>query len=210
MCEEGFGEYLHSDAWRGCVCSRCWTWQLIPVYSLLFRRGEEFTIPSSVRETSSSASTGLVSESSFSDTYCSPPRPLPYDDPRYSRLQRDRLVSQREKSSNNFEEESQPLRGHGDTDIKLKNREDEQSGSELEGESKLCYPSSLKHGATYDYYSYEEEDVCPTCLEEYTSDNPRIVTQCSHHFHLGCIYEWMERSESCPVCGKMMVFDETS
>jgi hypothetical protein len=29
------------------------------------------------------------------------------------------------------------------------------------------------------------------------------MTKCSHHFHLGCIYEWMERSESCPVCGKV-------
>lgn len=29
------------------------------------------------------------------------------------------------------------------------------------------------------------------------------MTGCSHHFHLGCIYEWMERSESCPICGKV-------
>ncbi|KAF9624430.1 hypothetical protein IFM89_011438 [Coptis chinensis] len=39
-------------------------------------------------------------------------------------------------------------------------------------------------------------------LAEYTPENPKIITRCSHHFHLGCIYEWMERSESCPVCGK--------
>ncbi|CAI0454463.1 unnamed protein product [Linum tenue] len=36
------------------------------------------------------------------------------------------------------------------------------------------------------------------------------MTKCSHHFHLGCIYEWMERSDSCPVCGKVMAFDETT
>ncbi|KAK3284844.1 hypothetical protein CYMTET_7527 [Cymbomonas tetramitiformis] len=54
----------------------------------------------------------------------------------------------------------------------------------------------------------EEEECCPTCLEEYTDDNPRIITKCSHHFHLGCIYEWMERSTRCPVCDKEMVFDE--
>lgn len=40
-------------------------------------------------------------------------------------------------------------------------------------------------------------------LAEYTPENPKITTQCSHHFHLGCIYEWMERSESCPICGKV-------
>ncbi|XP_074290156.1 E3 ubiquitin-protein ligase At3g02290-like [Silene latifolia] len=61
----------------------------------------------------------------------------------------------------------------------------------------------------YFYSSYEDEDVCPTCLEDYTEENPKIVTKCSHHFHLGCIYEWMERSENCPVCGKTMAFDES-
>ncbi|KVH96362.1 Zinc finger, RING/FYVE/PHD-type [Cynara cardunculus var. scolymus] len=50
--------------------------------------------------------------------------------------------------------------------------------------------------------SEDEEDVCPICLEEYTSENPRIVTKCSHHYHLSCIYEWNERSETCPVCSK--------
>ncbi|XP_047318986.1 E3 ubiquitin-protein ligase RHF2A-like [Impatiens glandulifera] len=54
-------------------------------------------------------------------------------------------------------------------------------------------------GYTHVFSSTEEEEVCPTCLEEYTPENPKIVTNCSHHFHLGCIYEWMERSESCPV-----------
>lgn len=42
----------------------------------------------------------------------------------------------------------------------------------------------------------------PSCAE-YTPENPKIMTKCSHHFHLGCIYEWMERSDSCPVCGKV-------
>ncbi|KAG8384571.1 hypothetical protein BUALT_Bualt04G0131600 [Buddleja alternifolia] len=45
---------------------------------------------------------------------------------------------------------------------------------------------------------------------EYTTENPKIITKCSHHFHLGCIYEWMERSDNCPVCGKVMAFDETT
>jgi len=38
---------------------------------------------------------------------------------------------------------------------------------------------------------------------EYTPDNPKIITKCCHHFHLGCIYEWMERSDTCPICGKV-------
>ncbi|KAL4319586.1 hypothetical protein GQ457_18G024400 [Hibiscus cannabinus] len=56
------------------------------------------------------------------------------------------------------------------------------------------------------YGSSEDEDVCPTCFEEYDPGNPRIVLQCSHSYHLGCIYEWMERSANCPICGKVMCF----
>ncbi|GJV24404.1 E3 ubiquitin protein ligase-like protein isoform X1 [Tanacetum coccineum] len=36
----------------------------------------------------------------------------------------------------------------------------------------------------------------------YTMEKLKIVTKCSHHFPVGCIYEWMEISEHCCVCGK--------
>lgn len=58
-----------------------------------------------------------------------------------------------------------------------------------------------------DVLTTEEEDVCPTCLEEYDLENPRIITNCKHHFHLSCIYEWMERSDTCPICEEIMMFD---
>eukprot|EP00898_Chlorokybus_atmophyticus_P000556 jgi/Chlat1/1500/Chrsp12S02030 len=57
--------------------------------------------------------------------------------------------------------------------------------------------------------SLQDEDCCPTCLEGYTTENPRIETECGHHYHLGCIYEWMERSQQCPVCSKEMRFSES-
>ncbi|GAB4861710.1 Probable E3 ubiquitin-protein ligase rhb1a [Ancistrocladus abbreviatus] len=53
----------------------------------------------------------------------------------------------------------------------------------------------------------EEEDVCPICLEEYDAENPKMITNCEHDFHLSCILDWMERSDSCPVCDKEMIFD---
>uniref|UniRef100_A0A6N2MUK5 RING-type E3 ubiquitin transferase n=1 Tax=Salix viminalis TaxID=40686 RepID=A0A6N2MUK5_SALVM len=74
----------------------------------------------------------------------------------------------------------------------------------------------------------EEEDACPICLEgrsiikvmpammcsypkvisqrcllphaEYDLENPKHITKCEHHFHLSCILEWMERSDTCPIC----------
>ncbi|RLM80675.1 E3 ubiquitin-protein ligase [Panicum miliaceum] len=54
----------------------------------------------------------------------------------------------------------------------------------------------------------DEEDVCPICLEEYDEENPRSMTKCEHHFHLCCILEWMERSDTCPVCDQITLIDE--
>lgn len=88
-----------------------------------------------------------------------------------------------------------------------------------EKESEKCCPESsmsflsskVERPSCYcGYSSSEDEDVCPTCLEEYTPENPKIVTKCSHHYHLSCIYEWLERSETCPVCGRIMLFDDTN
>ncbi|KPI83115.1 hypothetical protein ABL78_7864 [Leptomonas seymouri] len=46
----------------------------------------------------------------------------------------------------------------------------------------------------------EEPDVCCICLEEYSVDNPMLRGECQHHFHLACLMEWKQRSNSCPMC----------
>lgn len=170
----------------------------------------------------SSASPALL-DSASNDVYhsISVPRAVAYDgDQRYSRLQRDGLVSRRDKSTAHLQEESQPLRRTTSTseieplgsNIKRRN------GAESEEDCKIVHqlepagkPSITKviHGLDYKLRLSEDEDVCPTCLDEYTLENPKIMTGCSHHFHLGCIYEWMERNESCPICGKEMEFCES-
>ncbi|KAE8660478.1 Detected protein of confused Function [Hibiscus syriacus] len=55
----------------------------------------------------------------------------------------------------------------------------------------------------------EEEDACPICLEEYDTENPKLITKCEHHYHLSCVLEWMERSDTCPMCDQEMIFDQT-
>eukprot|EP00878_Enallax_costatus_P015792 GHUV01016549.1.p1 GENE.GHUV01016549.1~~GHUV01016549.1.p1 ORF type:complete len:109 (+),score=30.55 GHUV01016549.1:496-822(+) len=50
----------------------------------------------------------------------------------------------------------------------------------------------------------EDEDFCPTCLEAYTDDNPKIFTRCGHAFHMQCIYAWLERKNTCPLCESPM------
>jgi large subunit ribosomal protein L7Ae len=113
----------------------------------------------------------------------------------------------KEKGCSNSHEESESL-----MTAKLKGCSTCEDGSkEYHSRSSMKVSSTtVAAGFTYSYSSSEDEDVCPTCLEEYTTENPKIVLHCSHHYHLGCIYEWMERSENCPVCGKVMSFDETN
>ncbi|CAI9109901.1 OLC1v1009827C4 [Oldenlandia corymbosa var. corymbosa] len=188
-------------------------------YTSLIHRDDHLAIASSTQAATSLSSTASL-DNSLSDMYRSPPRPLPYDaDPRFFRLQRDGLVSRREKGSSHSHEETEPLR-RSEVDEDSESPSTGGKWNECAGvdESKEYNSrSSLKlsavkttTGFAHIYSSSsDDEDVCPTCLEEYTTENPKIVTKCSHHFHLGCIYEWMERSDSCPVCGKVMAFDET-
>ncbi|XP_031490411.1 E3 ubiquitin-protein ligase At3g02290-like [Nymphaea colorata] len=210
--------YSNGSMYRHCICLRCFIQQLLHAYTSLFQHGEN-RVASPNQGATPLAAAGLVSASvdnSLSGIYRSPPRPLPYDaDSRYARLQRDGLVSRREKASSHFHEESEPLRSSSSGAVE--SIQEKRNGADYEGHSKIvCSDSSGRHllakvasGVTYMFPSSEDEDVCPTCLEEYTPEDPKIMTQCSHHFHLGCIYEWMERSDNCPVCGKEMVFSES-
>lgn len=217
---EDFEDYLNpnSSVYRNCICLSCFIQNLLNVYTSLFRRGEVHAIPSSIQGAAALTSSASF-DSMLSDVYRSPPRPLPYDsDSRYFRLQRDGLVSQREKGSSHLHEESEPLRSENDVDSDSLGTGEKWNGATCEeGLKERRSRSSLKLSSTKPtsgvglyYSSAEDEDICPTCLEEYSPENPKILTNCSHHFHLACIYEWMERSESCPVCGKVMSFDETA
>ncbi|CAN1826723.1 E3 ubiquitin-protein ligase At3g02290 [Linum perenne] len=209
----------NSSVYRNCMCLSCFLQYFLHVYTSLFRRGEVHSVSSSIQGTASLNSPASL-DNSLADMYRSPPRPLPYDaDPRYFRLQRDGLVSRREKGSSHSHEEAEPLRSdNDDDDSEYYSTGDKWKASACEEGSKEQRPrSSLKlssakssSGIGYIYSSSEDEEVCPTCLEviifpcvEYTPENPKIMTKCAHHFHLGCIYEWMERSDSCPVCGKV-------
>ncbi|TVU27665.1 hypothetical protein EJB05_19161 [Eragrostis curvula] len=84
-------------------------------------------------------------------------------------------------------------------DIKSKTDEEQES-------LKVDEYESCKKGASEN--KPDEEDVCPICLEEYDEENPRSITKCQHHFHLCCILEWMERSDTCPVCDQITLIDE--
>uniref|UniRef100_A0A1J3HS17 RING-type E3 ubiquitin transferase n=1 Tax=Noccaea caerulescens TaxID=107243 RepID=A0A1J3HS17_NOCCA len=211
---------------RNCPCPRCLVNNFLNLYLSLFRRGETRSLPSSLQATTTVSMTSSTSYDNFmSNTFHSTPRPLPYDtDPIYFRSRRDSLVSRRDKGSSHSHEEAEPLRSDTDVDSESFSVEGskwannkltisgEDSKEEFSKSTRRILKSKTKTmGAGYEgvYITSDDEDFCPTCLEEYTSENPKIVTKCSHHFHLSCIFEWMERSENCPVCGKVMEFNET-
>ncbi|XP_071703614.1 E3 ubiquitin-protein ligase At3g02290-like [Rutidosis leptorrhynchoides] len=208
-CGDEFEEFPTNAIYRHCLCLRFFFHQLFTGYGALFQRIEGLPVSSSspVQGTASSSSVGFSIPNNENAT-----RPLPYDaENRFTRLQRG-LVSRREKMMTHYQDDSQSgievmdfaKRRSGGVDSA-----DQDSSRSVDIES---LEKSLKvkafEGLLYEQNS-DNEDVCPTCLEEYSLENPKIVTQCSHHFHLGCIYEWMERSDTCPMCGKVMEFCET-
>ncbi|PIN19682.1 hypothetical protein CDL12_07636 [Handroanthus impetiginosus] len=178
---------------------------------------------SSHHATASAISAGLLVDTnldtSVPDTYRPPPAPIPYE----TYVQRSPTPSgNRESSVNKTEEvlasantESVEDTNSGSTlETKVKNLE---SGEEAEITAELSASQGVEDEKSDELKKsiqsmvplQDEEDVCPTCLEEYDAENPKIITKCDHHFHLACILEWMERSETCPVCDQEMVFSPT-
>ncbi|XP_062155645.1 E3 ubiquitin-protein ligase At3g02290-like isoform X2 [Alnus glutinosa] len=222
-CDGELEEYAlpSNSIYRHCLCLRYYFHQLFSGYGAMFHRLEGRSTSSPIQGasfTSSGISTALPDNTS-NDIHLSVSRPVASDsDQRYSRLQRDGLVSRRDKSMTHFQEDSQPLRrnmsssgteslGFGKKRNGVEPEEDGKLGHSESSEKALT--AKVAYGLAYMQPSSEDEDVCPTCLDEYTPEDPKITTQCSHHFHLGCIYEWLERSESCPICGKEMEFCES-
>ncbi|WOL16838.1 hypothetical protein Cni_G25626 [Canna indica] len=47
---------------------------------------------------------------------------------------------------------------------------------------------------------------CPICLAEFVEgDEIRILPQCGHGFHVGCIDTWLGSHSSCPSCRRVLV-----
>jgi len=206
------------------------------MYSTRFDDVEDRDMSSPMQGVSTSTASGLLGgnnlDTSLPETFRAPPRPLPYDtDPRYLRAVRDGLISRRDKSgmSHLHTGETEPLRrislhgpdgGGGEALTPLQRRNGGNGGgSEHNEELGQGYkpdspgkrlPSSKGFARVESTMSLaEDEDMCPTCLDGYTDENPKIMTACGHHFHLACIYEWMERSTHCPMCDKEMIFNES-
>ncbi|KAK4415919.1 putative E3 ubiquitin-protein ligase RHB1A [Sesamum alatum] len=134
---------------------------------------------------------------SIPDTYRSPPAPMPYD-----------VVLGRPQSTNVGSGEVTISGGRlekpGCMDPKQANCRP-QTGLFPDSPRKVDVELLKSNPPTIS--AADEEDACPTCLEEYDAENPKIMTKCNHHFHLSCILEWMERSDTCPICNQEMRYE---
>ncbi|KAG0476716.1 hypothetical protein HPP92_013093 [Vanilla planifolia] len=216
---EDLDEYSHASnhMFRHCICVRYFLHQLFSGFGGTFQRIEGRNSSSTVQvATHLTSGTVNTADSSLSETYHLVPRPPPFDgDAGYSRLQRDGLISRRDKAMCHIQDNEHIRRSGSTSDVEHMGGSKKWKNADFEEDSKTGHSemekdvASKTYGTGYVLTNIEDEDVCPTCLDEYNPENPKIVTKCSHHFHLSCIYEWMERSDNCPICGKEMQFCES-
>ncbi|CAA0820760.1 RING-H2 finger B1A [Striga hermonthica] len=173
----------------GCCCSsRRPPFHGTPVY-YYFPPSEEQESLTSHDGVATVLSSGLLIDlnlnMSIPDTYRSPPAPIPYD-----------VVLGQPQSTG-----SEPCGSFEKPNFVGPNDENHH----------LLSPRKIDIGLvklnTFNVAAENDEDCCPTCLEEYDAENPKIMTKCKHNFHLSCILEWMERSETCPICDQEMIYE---
>lgn len=51
------------------------------------------------------------------------------------------------------------------------------------------------------YTDEEKEDTCAVCLSEFAEgENIRVLSDCSHLYHVACIDTWLRTHPNCPLC----------
>ncbi|XP_071703308.1 probable E3 ubiquitin-protein ligase RHB1A [Rutidosis leptorrhynchoides] len=148
--------------------------------------------------------TGLIVDTnldtSIPDTFRHLPAPIPYDT-----NPQDQLNNQ-ESSANKIHPPVQTNNIEATGEIEDSNSSENVTKEAIESvtieevDAELDNDDELKKSNA----PFVAPEECPTCLEEYDEENPKIMTKCEHHFHLSCILEWMERSNTCPVCDQNM------
>lgn len=214
---EDYVPYQNGTLLRERSCFRCcMRWLFNSHYTSNFDEVDHQENIFPIQASTSSVGGGSVGSSSLDtsmpEVFQAPPLPLPYDsDPRYLRpIGRDGLISRRGDKSGMSHSNSD---GGGGTALQRRFGNGSGDHEELVLKSVASEKTSLSSKAFPRVESnlsiLDDDDICPTCLDGYTEENPRITTACGHNFHLSCIYEWMERSKRCPICDKEMIFSES-
>ncbi|KAL8495190.1 hypothetical protein ACS0TY_019380 [Phlomoides rotata] len=188
----------------GCCCSsRKPQFHGTPVYYYYTPDSEEHESLTSHDGVATVLSSGLLIDlnlnMSVPDTYHSPPTPIPYDV----------VLGRPQLTDVEFVEAATP--GGSLEKPTCVNLRDGNSNCKNQLGFGPLSPRKVEHelpkSNELSVYAEDEEDACPTCLEDYDAENPKIATKCNHHFHLSCILEWMERSNTCPICDQEMIYE---
>jgi hypothetical protein len=59
---------------------------------------------------------------------------------------------------------------------------------------------------TSQFCSSDKQDQCSICLMDFEQGDSLRTLQCTHHFHMACVDQWLAQSGQCPVCKKQVGF----
>ncbi|XVE85707.1 hypothetical protein DITRI_Ditri17bG0112300 [Diplodiscus trichospermus] len=184
---------------QNCICPNCIIHSLLSKQSTAIFSRERSDAPTSIAQVAAHLSSDAASNNIQSNNIItSAPTILHFDPADATRSSQKQDGQIRELENDSKGDKSTVPQGEGRSTARCSESELKFSSEKSEVDDAFAFELS------------EDEDVCPTCLEEYIPENPKIVLQCSHGYHLSCIYEWMERSENCPICDKVMIFDEAT
>ncbi|KAM3399430.1 hypothetical protein ACQJBY_004676 [Aegilops geniculata] len=83
-----------------------------------------------------------------------------------------------------------PRRGNGDVEL-----------GGIDAAALEAYPAVVYGEARKPASVEQQEACCAVCLERYAdSDVVRVLPDCGHLFHRGCVDPWLRRRPTCPVC----------
>lgn len=46
----------------------------------------------------------------------------------------------------------------------------------------------------------DDKELCSICLKTIKINNEIIELECKHYFHAKCIYKWLRKHSTCPIC----------
>jgi hypothetical protein len=49
---------------------------------------------------------------------------------------------------------------------------------------------------------------CPICLDNVLKDG-KLILECNHYFHGGCIFDWLKENNTCPMCRQLIRLTKT-